>query len=247
MLRATVQSRVGPTEQRLNQFAPVIRATARRLAIGLPPSLDVDDLMSVGAIGLMDAMEKYDPTRDATFTAYAVHRIRGAMLDEIRSMNWTPRSVHQKFSLLQKTRTALVARLGRLPLNEEVGAALKMSVGVLHSFLMEARGAVMISLDDVNLHEPAEHNVVELLVDKHQSDPLSSLVQEREWEVVYQLMSMLPPKERLVVKLYYIQDLTMRAIGERLSMTESRVSQLHSKAILRLKRMALFAAGSRPC
>ena len=126
-------------EDLIKEFAHVIRAMAHRLAFRLPAYLDAEDLISVGTIGLMDAMEKYDPTREAKFKTYAEFRIRGAMLDEIRSMDWIPRSVHERIGLLQKTHITLLSRLGRPPSDEEVAAELKMPLEELDDFLSRAQ------------------------------------------------------------------------------------------------------------
>ena len=222
-------------EQLIKEFAHVIRAMAHRLAFRLPAYLDAEDLISVGTIGLMDAMDKYDPTREAKFKTYAEFRIRGAMLDEIRSMDWIPRSVHERISLLQRAHTMLMSRLGRPPRDEEVAAELKMSLEELDDFALRARGAVMISIDDLCLHEHDGHQVVKVLTDTHNPDPLSTLVNERERELIGGAIQLLPEKERLVLTLYYYEELTMKEIGDLLKVTESRVCQIHTKAILRLK------------
>lgn len=222
-------------EQLIKEFAHVIRAMAHRLAYRLPAYLDAEDLISVGTIGLMDAMEKYDPNREAKFKTYAEFRIRGAMLDEIRSMDWIPRSVHERIGLLQKTHVTLLNRLGRPPLDEEVASELKMPLDELDEFISRARGAVMISIDDLGLQEPDGHKVVKMLADTHHPDPLSTLVNEREREAIGDAIQGLPEKERLVLTLYYYEELTMKEIGELLKVTESRVCQIHTKAILRLK------------
>ncbi|MCS6291564.1 MAG: FliA/WhiG family RNA polymerase sigma factor [Nitrospira sp.] len=222
-------------EQLIKEFAHVIRAMAHRLAFRLPAYLDAEDLISVGTIGLMDAMEKYDPNREAKFKTYAEFRIRGAMLDEIRSMDWIPRSVHERIGLLQKTHITLLNRLGRPPLDEEVASELKMPLDELDDFISRARGAVMISIDDLGLQEPDGHKVVKMLADTHHPDPLSTLVNEREREAIGEAIQELPEKERLVLTLYYYEELTMKEIGELLKVTESRVCQIHTKAILRLK------------
>jgi RNA polymerase sigma factor for flagellar operon FliA len=222
-------------DQLIKEFAHVIRAMAHRLAFRLPAYLDAEDLISVGTIGLMDAMEKYDPNREAKFKTYAEFRIRGAMLDEIRSMDWIPRSVHERIGLLQKTHIVLLNRLGRPPLDEEVASELKMPLDELDDFISRARGAVMISIDDLGLQEPDGHKVVKMLADTHHPDPLSTLVNEREREAIGEAIQGLPEKERLVLTLYYYEELTMKEIGELLKVTESRVCQIHTKAILRLK------------
>lgn len=222
-------------EQLIKEFAHVIRAMAHRLAFRLPAYLDAEDLISVGTIGLMDAMDKYDPTREAKFKTYAEFRIRGAMLDEIRSMDWIPRSVHERIGLLQRTHTELLSRLGRPPTDEEVASELKMSPEELDDFISRARGAVMISIDDLNLHDPDGHKIVTMLADTQNPDPLSALLNEREREAIGQAIQELPEKERLVLTLYYYEELTMKEIGDLLKVTESRICQIHTKAILRLK------------
>lgn len=222
-------------EKLIKEFAHVIRAMAHRLAFRLPAYLDAEDLISVGTIGLMDAMDKYDPSREAKFKTYAEFRIRGAMLDEIRSMDWVPRSVHERIGILQKAHVTLLNRLGRPPSDEEVAGELKMPMSELEDFLSRARGAVMISIDDLGLQEPDGHKVVKMLADTHHPDPLSSLVNERERESIAEAIQDLPEKERLVLTLYYYEELTMKEIGELLKVTESRVCQIHTKAIMRLK------------
>jgi len=222
-------------EQLIKEFAHVIRAMAHRLAFRLPAYLDAEDLISVGTIGLMDAMDKYDPNREAKFKTYAEFRIRGAMLYEIRSMDWIPRSVHERIGLLQKTHIVLLNRLGRPPLDEEVATELKMPLEELDEFISRARGAVMISIDDLGLQEPDGHKVVKMLADTHHPDPLSTLVNEREREAIAHAIQELPEKERLDLTLYYYEELTMKEIGELLKVTESRVCQIHTKSIIRLK------------
>jgi RNA polymerase sigma factor for flagellar operon FliA len=219
----------------IKEFAHVVRVMAHRLAFRLPAYLDAEDLISVGTIGLMDAMDKYDPSREAKFKTYAEFRIRGAMLDEIRSMDWVPRSVHERIGLLQRTQAQLMNRLGRLPQDEEIAAELKMSPDELDDFTLRARGAVVVSLDDLNLSDVDGPKVVTMLADTHNPDPLSMLVNERERESVGGAIQDLPEKERLVLTLYYFEELTMKEIGEMLKVTESRVCQIHTKAILRLK------------
>ncbi|MDH5667238.1 MAG: FliA/WhiG family RNA polymerase sigma factor [Nitrospira sp.] len=222
-------------EQLIKEFAHVIRAIAHRLAFRLPAYLDAEDLVSVGTIGLMDAMDKYDPDREAKFKTYAEFRIRGAMLDEIRSMDWIPRSVHERIGLLQRTHVELMNRLGRSPHDDEVAAELKMSPQELDDFISRARGAVLVSLDDLNLHDMDRSKVVTMLADTQNPDPLAALLNERERESVGGAIQNLPEKERLVLTLYYFEELTMKEIGDLLKVTESRVCQIHAKAILRLK------------
>jgi RNA polymerase sigma factor for flagellar operon FliA len=222
-------------EQIIREFAHVIRAIAHRLAFRLPAYLDAEDLISVGVIGLMDAMDKYDPSREAKFKTYAEFRIRGAMLDEIRSMDWIPRSVHERIAQLQRTQIELMNRLGRPATDEEVASALKMSVSELDDFLSRSRGAVLISLDDLGIQEPDGNKILKMLADRQHPDPLSMIVNERERESLGKAIQQLPEKERTVLTLYYYEELTMKEIGKILKVTESRVCQIHTKAVMHLK------------
>lgn len=222
-------------ERVIREFAPVIRAMAHRLAFRLPAHLDAEDLVSVGVIGLMDAMNKYDPTREAKFKTYAEFRIRGAMLDEIRSMDWIPRSVHERIGLLQKTRQDLMKKHGRPPTDEEVAAALGMSIGELDDFISRSQGAVLLSIQDLNAQEVDGHRVLRMLIDTQHPDPLSTVVAENVRQVLGEAIEQLPEKEQMVLTLYYYEELTMKEIGSVLKVTESRVCQIHAKAILRLK------------
>jgi RNA polymerase sigma factor FliA len=222
-------------ERIIQEFSHIVKAMAYRLAYRLPAYMDAEDLVSVGIIGLMDAINKYDPGREAKFKTYAEFRIRGAMLDEIRSMDWIPRSVHERVSLLQRTHTKLLNRLGRPPTDEEVAAEMKLSPAELDEFLVRSRGAILVSLDDFNMHEPEGAKVLDVLADTQHPDPLSIILNDRERERVAEAIQQLPEKERLVLTLYYYEELTMKEIGRILKVTESRVCQIHTKAVLHLK------------
>ena len=222
-------------EQIIKEFAHVVKAMAYRLTYRLPAYMDADDLVSVGIIGLMDAMDKYDPSREAKFKTYAEFRIRGAMLDEIRTMDWIPRSVHERVSLLQRTHAKLLNRLGRPPTDEEIAAEMKLSPAELDEFLVRSQGAVLVSLDDFNLHEPDGPKILDMLADRQHPDPLTTILNDQERERVADAIQQLPEKERLVLTLYYYEELTMKEIGLILKVTESRVCQIHTKAVLHLK------------
>ena len=219
----------------IKEFAHVVKVMAYRLAYRLPAYMDAEDLVSVGIIGLMDAMDKYDPSREAKFKTYAEYRIRGAMLDEIRSMDWIPRSVHERVTLLQRTQAQLLNTLGRPPTDEEVAAEMKLSPAELEDFLVRSQGAVLVSLDDFNLHEPDGPKILDVLADTQHPDPLTTILNDRERERVADAIQQLPEKERLVLTLYYYEELTMKEIGRILKVTESRVCQIHTKAVLHLK------------
>ena len=228
-------SREGQPERVIREFVPVIKSIAHRLAYRLPAHLDADDLISVGIMGLLDALRKYDPTRAAKFKTYAEFRIRGAMLDEIRSMDWVPRSVHERIDVLRRTKRDLLNRHGRPPTDEELAAALTQSVGEFAAFLNLAQRAVMISLDDVCAQGVDDHRILGMLIDSEHPDPLSTAITGDVRRLLVKTIQQLPEKERLVLSLYYYEDFTMKEVGGVLNVTESRVCQIHSKAIAFLK------------
>lgn len=222
-------------EKVVSEFAPIIRYLAQRLAFRLPPSLDVEDLIHAGVIGLMDAIGKYDPTREARFRTYAEFRIRGAMLDEIRSLDWIPRSVREKITLFQRTTERLSKDLGRAPAEEEIAAALQMDAAQYEAFLFQAKGISLLHLEDLGLEEGDERRFVASLADLNAENPLLSLLAQSLRKKLTEAIDRLPEKERQVIALYYFDELTMKEIGQVLKVTESRVCQVHAQAIARLK------------
>ena len=222
-------------EALIKEFAPTIRYLASRLAIRLPSYLSAEDLFSVGVIGLMDALARYDPSREAKFKTYAEYRIRGAMLDEIRAMDWIPRSVRDRITTLQRTCEGLQKRLGRPATEDEIGAALGLSGEELTEFLVRSQGAILLSLDDLEANDLTPRQLLKCLADPGAEDPLANLVSEDKRKTLALAIEGLPAKERLVLTLYYYEELTMKEIGKVLSVTESRVSQLHSQALIRMK------------
>jgi len=224
-------------EKLLEEFAPVIKFLAHRLSFRLPPSMDVEDLIHAGILGLIDAFDKYDSSREARFKTYAEFRIRGSMLDEIRSQNWIPRSIQEKITLLHRTKEELIKRLGREPDQEELGRELGMGKVAVEEFLLQAQAASLMSLDDLGLVGKDEKSIYEVLGDDGVEDPLFSLLSQESRQILVEAISRLPEKEKLVVSLYYGEELNMKVIGKLLNLTESRVCQLHSQAILKLKRI----------
>jgi len=220
----------------IQEYASKIKYMAYRLSYRLQPDIDIDDLISAGIIGLMDAMDKYDPAKETLFKTYAEFRIRGAMLDEIRAMDWVPRSVKEKSGLLYKTVSALEKELGRPPSEEEIASALKMNLNEYQDFLTQARSSSMISIEDLGMNrEDNERDMLETIRDPEKRDPLSLLMTKDRQKTLTGAIDNLPEKERKVVSLYYYNELTMKEIGRILEVTESRVSQLHTQAMIRLK------------
>ncbi len=222
-------------ERLITEFAPKIRIMANRLATRLPAHLDVDDIINVGVIGLMDAMTKYDPDRETMFKTYAEFRIRGAMLDEIRAMDWVPRSVREKAAKLRNAYQALEQKLGRPATEEEVAKELELDLSMVQKMLHQVAHTAVLSLDDLGVDSARETSIVECISQEGLPDPLQNLLQKDTWDLLGEAIEHLPKKERTVVTLYYYEELTMREIGSVLGITESRVSQLHSQAILRVK------------
>ncbi len=219
-------------EKWVTEFSPLIRYLAHRIAFRLPPYLDVDDLIHAGVIGLIDAVGKYDPKKEVQFKTYAEFRIRGAMLDEIRSLDWVPRSVHDKVHMFQNTYSQLAKELGRPPDGSEIAKALSMSDEEYEKFLFEAKGTTLLRMEDLGLSEDTPFDGI---VDPDSEDPFSSLLAQDTKAALIDAIRTLPEKERLVISLYYGEELTMKEIGKAIKITESRVCQLHTQALLRLK------------
>ena len=210
---------------------------AGRLAIGLPPTVQIDDLISSGILGLMDAIEKYDPKRDTKFETYAITRIRGAMLDELRALDWVPRSTRRKARLLEDAYASLEAELGRSASDEEVSLHLNISPRMLRGMLAEISVSSLLSLDGFMMAGGGED--VSRLIDHFKDPDVASPSAQLEVEEVRRILAgaieNLPHRERDVISLYYFEELTMKDIGNMLGVSESRVCQIHTKAILRLR------------
>ncbi len=215
----------------------MIRYVAGRIAMRLPAHVSLDDLMSAGVMGLIDAVDKFDPAQKVKFKTYAEFRIRGAILDELRAMDWVPRSVRRKSSKLEAVYTKLQNRLGRPATDEEVAEEMGISLAEFMRLLDEVKGVSLLSLDDPDspLGQLESEQIKEALGRTDLEDPLALLGLAELQRQVAQAIIGLPEKEKLVVSLYYYDELTMREIGEVLGYTESRISQMHTKAIFRLR------------
>jgi RNA polymerase sigma factor FliA len=213
-------------EDKVLQYAPLIHFIANRLALRLPPSVSREELVSAGVVGLLDAVEKFDAGLGIKFKTYAEHRIRGAMLDELRKMDWFPRSVRKDIQRVEESILALETRLGREPEDWEI--AKELGVGLDEYFKMIHRGACagLLYIDDVNL----EGDVSLRSEGLEASSPLDRLK-----SVVAGAIKGLSDMEQKVISLYYYDELTLKEIAEIFHLTESRISQIHSKAILRLR------------
>jgi RNA polymerase sigma factor for flagellar operon FliA len=221
----------------IKEYAPMVKYVANRIAMRLPPHVEVDDLISVGVLGLIDAIDKYDSTRGAKFKTYAEFRVRGAILDELRSMDWVPRSVRQKASSMDGVVQKLQNKLGRRPEDDEIAEEMGVSLDELFTTLNETKSMPILSLEDLGIAKESgeQQSLLDCLAGKNDADPQTYLRLVELKEIIAKAIDTLPEKERLMISLYYYEELTMKEIGGVLGITESRVSQIHSKAVFRLR------------
>ena len=218
------------------EYAPLIRFIAQKIAIRLPANIELDDLISSGVIGLMDAIDKYDPSRDNKFKTYAEFRIRGSILDELRSQDWVPRSVRDKAKLLDRTVVELEGELGRTATDEEIAGRLTMTIDEFHDLVNQVRPVSLLSIDEAATFSNVDKkSILNLLESCRLSNPLNQLNVKSVKEVVTRAIEELPERQRLVLSLYYYEDLNLKEIGRILDVTESRVSQLHIQAVQKMK------------
>ncbi len=224
-------------EEVVLEYAPLVRQIANRLAARLPDSLDRDDLVQAGMIGLLDAIEKYDPSREAQFRTYAEFRIKGAMLDDLRASDWVPRSVREHAERIGRAHTELAARLGRSPDEAEIAAHLELSLADYHQLLLKSRAINLLSIEELAPHDDGGDlgSIFDVLQDPYATDPLESLSLHDMKARLVESIRRLPEKERLVLSLYYDEGLNLKEIGEVLGITESRTSQIRTQAIMRLR------------
>src|SRR5947208_14627829 len=225
----------GSREEVLRRHLPLVRRVVQRLAARKPPHIENGDLVSWGIVGLLDAIGKYDPKKAASFATYAQFRIRGAILDHLRSLDWVPRSVRQKASLIEKISHQLEGTLGRPPLEEEIASELGVSLDAYQELLTKVGEMSLFSLEDLGFGGGEERFSFERAIEEGDADPLGTLLTRERVAIVTEAIRRLPERERTVVTLYYHEELTMKEVGGVLGLTESRVSQLHSPAVLRMK------------
>jgi RNA polymerase sigma factor for flagellar operon FliA len=219
-------------------YAPLVKYVAGRLGSGLPAHVDEGDLVSYGLLGLIGAIERYDPDRDVKFETYAMARIKGQIIDELRAMDWVPRSVRARARDIERAIIELEGKLGRAPTDDEIATKLGLSEEELEESLGEIGRSSIAALDElwtVSGSGGDQVALIDTIEDERAPDPQSTLSVTEQKETLADAIARLPEREKLVVTLYYYEELTLREIGEVLGVTESRVSQLHTKAILRLK------------
>jgi RNA polymerase sigma factor for flagellar operon FliA len=224
--------------QYVEQYSPLIRYLADRLASRLPGHIVKDDLVSSGVLGLIDAVDRFESGRGIMFKTYAEFRIKGAMIDELRSLDWVPRTVRKKANELERLYKRLEQELGHPPSDEEAAEAMGIAVPAFLKLLDEVSAVNMIDIDAFHSEgtsgrEPTD--VYEILADENNVDALSVMGQQEARQVLIEAIDTLAEKERLVVTLYYHEELTMKEIGQVMGYTESRISQLHTKSMIKLR------------
>jgi RNA polymerase sigma factor for flagellar operon FliA len=220
----------------VERYLPLVRYAVNRLAMTLPDHVDRDDLHSAGLVGLLQSLRNYDPASGTSFESYARLRIRGAMLDELRRMDWVPRTIHEKSRKIQQVIGQLEQRLGRVPTDEQVAAAMKISLPAYRELLDEIRPAQFICLDSVCTSDGDDSgSLYEVIANPKQEGPMEQVSQMELKQLVFERLKQLPEIQRKVLALYYGEDLHLREIAEVFGLTESRICQIHSQAILSIR------------
>jgi len=225
-------------EQLVLAFSPLVKYVAGRMSTGLPAHVEESDLISYGLLGLISAIERFDPSREIKFETFAMTRIKGSIIDELRSLDWVPRSVRARARQIEKANALLEHRLHRAPTDAEVAQELDMSIEEFQESLTRISNSSVVALDELWTLSDASGDQVSLLdtiQDPDAIDPAHAMDATEMKDRLADAIARLPEREKLVVALYYYENLTLREIGEVLGVTESRVSQLHTKAVLRLR------------
>ncbi len=219
-------------------YSPLVKYVAGRLSSGLPSHVEEADLISYGLTGLVNAIERFDLTRQIKFETYAIPRVRGAIIDELRSLDWVPRSVRARAREIERANSKLEHKLQRAPDDEEMSAELGISVEEFQAALVQISNSTIAALDElwsVSASSGDQVSLLDTLHDPDAPDPERAVDATELKDRVAEAIARLPEREKLVIALYYYENLTLREIGEVLGVTESRISQLHTKAVLRLR------------
>lgn len=222
----------------LAEYTSLVKYTAQRISLNLPKSVELDDLIGSGVFGLIKAVESFDLSLGYKFETFATHKVRGAILDELRAQDWVPRSIRTKSKNLQSTYAKLEQDLGRIPYDDEVAEELGVSMSDFESLLTEVAPTTIVSLEESLPERGGDSkslSLIDTIQDPAGADPLKELGYQEVKRILKETIAELPEKEKLVVALYHYEELTLREIGQVLGITESRVSQIHSKAMIKLR------------
>lgn len=226
--------------QLVEKYVPLVKNVVGRLAMNLPPHVDGEDLYSAGLTGLLSAVRQYNPNAGTSFETYARLRIRGAVFDELRRMDWVPRSVHTKARRVQAVMNQIEQKKGRLATEQEMAAALKISISEYRHWLEEIRPATFVCLDAAfNNDFDDSISQYESLADQRQENPMDGTSRREVARVIADRLQELPEMQRKVLALYYFEDMRLREIAEAFGLTESRICQIHAQGILSIKSFLL--------
>lgn len=228
-------------DQLIQRFAPLVKRIAYHLMSRLPSSVQVDDLVQNGMLGLLDAIDRFEAGLGAQFETYAAQRVRGAMLDGLRENDWLPRTLRRDFRRIEVAIAKLEQQYGRQPSEQELASALDMSLAEYQKMLQDARGHQLVSFED--LVEESDDDYLERHLADHTSEPLQVLEDANLRQLLIDGIESLPEREKMMMALYYEQDLNLREIGEVMGVSESRVCQLHTQVVARL-RSRIFGSGA---
>ena len=240
------------TENALVQkYMPLVSSVMSRLAMTLPEHVSQDDLYSAGLVGLLQALRNFDPACNTSFETYARVRVRGAMLDELRRMDWVPRTIHEKARRIKEVMLGLEQKLGRTPTEAQMAKAMNMSLDEYEELLDEVRPAAFVCLDAVSASEEGDGGALyEIIADNNSDNPVDHTSNNELKRVIFDRLKDLPDMQRKVLSLYYIEDMHLREIAEVFSLTESRICQIHAQAIMGLRafvqRFESGVAGKTP-
>jgi len=225
-------------ERLILHYSPLVKYVAGRVGVGLPPNIEQADLVSYGIFGLIDAIDKFDLERVIKFETYAITRIKGAIIDELRSIDWIPRSVRHKAREVEKAYAELEARLRRTPTEAEVAGELGIALEDLHTIFSQVSFVNVVALDELLTaggEKGDKLSLVDTLEDTRAEDPVQAFESEETKHLLAKAINLLPEREKIVVTLYYYEGLTLSEIGQVLGVTESRICQMHTKAVLQLR------------
>lgn len=232
--KTRAQWQKGMEESRLLEYLPLVQSVARRIHARLPQHVEIEDLISAGVLGLMDALDKFDPSKKVQFGSYAYYRIRGAILDSLRALDWGPRSLRQTGRAVDDTTRILTTQLGRSPSDEEVSGELGVELGRYHQLLGDIKGLAIGSLHEARNADSDEEELYSVPGRPEENPQFIYLHRELE-DRMANAVARLPERERLVMTLYYYEDIKMREIALVLGVHETRVSQMHSSAVMQLR------------
>lgn len=225
------------TEEHLEKYLPLVKRISGRLSMSLPSHIDEEDLIGYGVFGLLDALQRFEPLRGVKFETYASLRIRGSMIDGLRAMDWVPHSARQKVKKVQQAFSQLENQLGRNPKIEEVAKYLELTVEEVNATLLQEQYITLVSIEDAVNTENSEayFSPLNILLDEKSQEGFKQIEKEEQKKIITEAVEKLTEKEKMVIALYYREELTLKEIAAIMHLSESRISQIHSQAILRLR------------